>query len=113
MEQKLEQLKALLEELGKQEEFNIFLVLDDNYNKTVVSGLCGEIRDLVTSLCAAFDSDITAFQIAMLSTATYAVGHGTLDENSELFKKIKEVMHKTAAARVKELELEQEKDNEE
>lgn len=111
MEQKLEQLKALLAELGKSEEFNMFVVLDKECDHTVMSGLCGKVRDITTSLCCAFDNDITAFEIAMSSIIIYAVKHGTLDENSEVFKKMIEVKHKTVAARKKELE--EEKDNEE
>lgn len=113
MEQKLEQLKALLAELSKSEEFNMFVVLDNHPDKMVMSGLCGKFLEIGNALCVAFDSDITAFEIAMSSIIIYAVKHGTLDENSESFKKMEEVMHKTVAARGKELELEQEKENEE
>lgn len=111
MEQKLEQLNALLAELGDSEKFNMFVVLDDEHNEIVSSGLCGKIGDIITSLCFAFDSDIKAFEIAMSSIIVYAVKYGALDDNSELFEKIKEAMHNTIAARKKELELE--KDNEE
>lgn len=101
----------MLEELGESQRFNMFVVLDDEYNEIVKSGLCGKVGDIITSLCYAFDSDIKAFEIAMSSIIVYAVKYGALDDNSELFEKIKDVMHNTIAAR--KIELEQEKENEE
>lgn len=111
MEQKLEQLKALMAELSESKDFNMFVVLDNGHDKVVMSGLCGTIVEIGNALCVAFDSDITAFEIAMSSIIVYAAKHGTLDENSELCQEIMKVMHKTVAAREKELE--QEKENEE
>lgn len=115
MEQKLEQLKALLEELGESEKLNMFVMLDEKHNKTVLSGLCGEIKEIETSLCVAFDNDITAFSIAMRAIMIYAMKHGTLKKHSELYRKMVKVLLNTLIAREveEELELEQEKENEE
>lgn len=112
IENKLEQLKALLEELGATDEYDMFVVVEDKKQEKNFSGLCGTISDIKAALCYAFDSDIAGFTVAVYSILTYAIAHGTLEKDGVLFNDIKELMFETREARAIEIqETNDEEDN--
>lgn len=102
IDNKLEQLKALLDELGATDKYNIFVVVEDKKQAETFSGLCGIIRDIKAALCYAFDYNIAGFKVAVHSFLTYAIAHGTLEKDSDLFNDIVALMHKTMDAAKKE-----------
>lgn len=104
IDNKLEQLKALLEELGATDRYNMFVVIEDTKQEETFSGLCGIIRDIKGALCFAYDNEIIGFKIAVLSILTYAIAHGTLEKDGELYNSILALMRKTVAARQKEIQ---------
>lgn len=109
---KLEQLKALLEELGATDKYNMFIVVEDMEQEKTTSGFCGKISNIKGSLCYAYDTDINGFKIAVLSILTYAMAKGTLEKDGELYNKIASLMYETVAAREKEIqESNKEEDN--
>lgn len=109
-ENKLEEMKALLEELGATGRYNIFIVVEDPKQKETMSGLCGKGNDIKAALCYAYDNDIIAFKVIVYSILTYAKAQGTLNDNDPLFNSILALMHDTIAARKREI---QETNNEE
>ena len=104
IDNKLEQLKALLVEVGESEQYNMFVVIEDKKQEKIFSGLCGTIRDIKAALCYAFDSDIAGFTVAVHSILTYAIAHDTLEKDGVLFNDIKALMYKTREARKKEIQ---------
>ena len=104
IDNKLEQLKALLEELGATNKYNIFMVVEDSEQKETMSGLCGKGNDIKAALCYAYDNNIVAFKVAVYSILTYAEAQGTLNDNNPLFNSILALMHETVAARKREIQ---------
>jgi hypothetical protein len=111
IDDKLEQLKALLDELGATDEYNMFVVVEDKKQEKTFSGLCGTIRDIKAALCYAFDIDIAGFTVAVHSILTYAITHGTLEKDGVLFNDITELMFETREAREKEIQQRNEENN--
>lgn len=111
IDNKLEQLKTLLAELGATERYNMFVVLEDSRQEVTMLGLRGKTSDIKGALCHAYDNDIHSFKIAVLSVLTYAIAYNTLEKNGELYNKILSLMCETIAAREKEIQQQNEEDN--
>lgn len=112
IDNKLEELRALVAELSATDKYNIYVVVEDKKRAKTMYGLCGTIRDIKASLCYAFNGDINSFKIAVKSILTYTTTMETLKMNGELYNSILALMRETVAAREKEIqETNEDEDN--